>query len=137
MKNKKNSQREKNYKNKQNKANKSEQNIKAHQNPSTSEVLMHSQKSYFSYLWKLIKESNRYKLYEKAWRYFRPFRIAFRIFRWVFILLTWIQASALLIVAAALALLAAPFVALFHSAKEKQKEKKEYTPMFKKNKDNV
>ena len=31
----------------------------------------------------------------------------------------------------------APFVALFHSAKEKQKEKKEYTPMFKKNKDNV
>ena len=113
MKNKKNSQREKNYKNKQNKANKSEQNIKAYQKPSTSEVLMHSQKSYFSYLWKLIKESNRYKLYEKAWRYFRPFRIAFRIFRWVFILLTWIQASALLIVAAALALLAAPVVALF------------------------
>ena len=31
----------------------------------------------------------------------------------------------------------APFIVFFHNAKEKQKEKKEYTPMFKKNKDNV
>ena len=74
---------------------------------------MHDQKSYPSYLWHLIKQSDRYKLYERAWRYFRPLRIAFRVFRWIFILLTWIQASALLIVAVVLILLVTPAVAVF------------------------
>ena len=78
----------------------------------SKDVFLHEQKNYFSYLVRIAKSSNRYKIYKKVAQYFRPFRIFVRVLRWVFIAFAWIQASAVLIVALALFLSVAPVIAI-------------------------
>lgn len=70
--------------------------------------IQHEAKNYFSFLIKVLKKSDSYRVYERFNLRLKPFLFIFRILRVLFIAIAWIQASALLLILLLIALIIFP-----------------------------